>query len=372
MKKIFIIGCLSLCVILGGCGNREKQVKEDIERQLESIKEGREDITDYEFYNRIHLKDSAHRIDQIESNPSQILNSLSWEIKDIQVNNSTALVSMSVTAKDIDTILSKDYVMTELVLDYASYIRQNPNAERNEMDSYMIGKVLEIISQDSDVVTTEITASVFLSEQNEWQIAYDDAFLDAVLGGIEKDYEIDLNDICEEAEKNISIQYDYNKILNLSPSNKTTRSSIKTPIQFNDEAYFDNSDYFFQRERYEAKLKVSEVIRGSKAKEMIEAADEANKRVLDVNSEYIIFKVDIKLLNNLSAVEEIEITPEDFSLLDSNGHFYNNCIVFGIDSFGKLKEGENTSGYVCFTIDRAVTPYLLFKDYMDNTLVFSE
>lgn len=375
MKKILIVLAVILCVIITGCGAKENAVSKDVEEQLKKIKTGNEDFTCYDIYNRLNISDTKLNIDALENKKiNNIFNGIEWKIKDIQVNNSTALVTLSITAKDVDDILSKDYMLTEIILDYASYIRDNPNADREELDSFIIDKIVKIIQEDGTFTTSDVMANAFLSsENNKWEIAYDDNFIDALVGKIEKQYAINMDDICEEAEKNVDVKYDYNKILNLPASNRTTRSSIKTPILFNEEAYFDNSDYFFQKERYEAKVKVSDVIRGSKAKEIIDNASDKNTstRILDVNSEYILFKVDIKLMNNLSSEETIEISAEDFSLLDSKGHFYNNCIVFGLDELSPVKEGEKTSGYVCFTIDKGTNPFLLFKDYMDNTLVFS-
>jgi len=375
MKKFLILFTFILCCSLTGCGNKDREIKTDIERQLESIKAGSEDLSDFDIYERINLQDSKLNIEDIENtNINKIFNSMEWSIKDIQANNSTALATLEITSKDIDAILSKDYVMTQLILDYAKYIRSNPNAEREELDRYIIDQISQVIQFGTEFTTNEVIVNVYLSGQtNNWSIAYDDNFLGALLGVMEKEYLIDINDICEEAVKNVDIRYDYNKILNLPDSNKTTRSSIKSPIKFNEEAYFDNSDYFYQKEKYELKMKLVEIVRGSKAKELIEesAGENVSMRMLDTNSEYILFKLNIELVNNMTTEKTVEIQPLDFSLLDSNGHFYDNCITFGIDEFSPIEEGQSTDGWVCFLIDRGTTPFLLFKDYMDNTLVFS-
>jgi hypothetical protein len=187
---------------------------------------------------------------------------------------------------------------------------------------------------------------------------------------MEKDYSIDFNDICEEESEQITISYDYNKLLNLPDSNKSTRSSIKNPVSLNEEAVFDNSDYFFEKERYVLKLKLLDIKRGTNALNILNAYPD-NIEALDSGTEYILFKVSVKLENNLTSNKEVQISSTDFSLLDENGHYYNNCIVFGLDELEPIAEGETTTGYVCFTIDKNVKPYLLFKDYMDNTICFS-
>ena len=184
------------------------------------------------------------------------------------------------------------------------------------------------------------------------------------------EYKIDFNDICEEEKKDVNISYNYDKILNLPNNNKSTRSSIKTPVSVNQEAYFDNSDYFYESQRYELKIKLTDVIRGKEAYDMLKACSE-NDISIKSGEEFIIFELDIKLLNNLTSKEKLLFSTSDFSLLDNTNHYYNNCIVFGINEFQPISEGESTKGYVCFTIEKNATPYLLFKDYMDNTICFS-
>lgn len=377
MKKIFLIhAMIILCAFLfAGCGEREKEIEKDITKQLDSIKSGNEDLRKFDIYSRINLQDTKLKLDDIDnSGINKIFGSMEWEIKDIQANNSTAMATLNITSKDVDKILSKDYIMTQLVLDYASYVRKSPNAERLDADSHIMDRITQIIQGEPEFTTTQVPVNVYLSSQTgKWSIAYDDDFIDALLGGMEEKYLIDIDDICEEATRNINIRYDYNKIMNLPDSNKTTRSSIKSPVLFNEEAYFDNSDYFFPKERYEIKIKLTEILRGSKAREKVESvySEGESTRILPVNQEYILFKIDTELVNNLTMENTVQLSAEDFSLLDSNGHFYNNCIIFGLDGFQPMKEGDKTNGWVCFTIDRGTTPYLLFKDYMDNTITFS-
>lgn len=377
MKKIFLIHVMiALCAFLfSGCGEREKEIEKDITKQLDSIKSGNEDLRKFDIYSRINLQDTKLKLDDVDnSGINKIFGSMEWEIKDIQANNSTAMATLNITSKDVDKILSKDYIMTQLVLDYASYVRKSPNAERLDADSHIMDRITQIIQGEPEFTTTQVPVNVYLSSQTgKWSIAYDDDFIDALLGGMEEKYLIDIDDICEEATRNINIRYDYNKIMNLPDSNRTTRSSIKSPVLFNEEAYFDNSDYFFPKERYEIKIKLTEILRGSKAKEKVESvySEGESTRILPVNQEYILFKIDAELVNNLTMENTVQLSAEDFSLLDSNGHFYNNCIIFGLDGFQPMKEGDKTSGWVCFTIDRGTTPYLLFKDYMDNTITFS-
>lgn len=360
------------CIILSSCGNNDT-VKTDVEKQLESIKIGQESLMNFDMYNRMHVQDSKQNLEDIENNSlNHIFSSMGYEVSDISVNNSTAIATLNLTTKDVDKILSKDYIMTQLILDYANYMKQNPNATRTEVDSYMMDMVCKTIYEEEDSITTTVHANVYKdSNGGAWRIAYDDAFLNAILGGIDEEYLIDMDDICEEAMQEVDIMYDYNKILNLPESNKTTRSSIKSPIKINEEAIFDNSDYFFQKERYVLKMKLTDVIRGSKAKEMLDEASKENSRMLNTNEEFILFKVQINLDNNLTSSEIVSLDATDFSLMDSNGHFYNNCIVFGIDSLSPISEGNTTEGWVCFSIARGTSSYLMFKDYMDNTLVFS-
>lgn len=373
MKKILMIFSFLLCISLTGCGNTEKQVQKDIENQLASIKVGEEDISDFNIYEKMNIKDSKLNIDDLSpTDLNTIFSNMEYTVKDVSVNKSTATATIEIKTKDIDEILSNDETVSLLLLEYNNFISKNPNADRETVDIDLLNYICAIIKADTTFSTNDVIANVYYSADDEkWSIAYDDDFLNCLLGNIEKDYLIDFNDICEEEKENTNISYNYDKILNLPDTNKSTRSSTKNPIAINEEAYFDNSDYFFERERYELKMKLEEVIRGDDAYNLLYNASADNIENLNSDSEYILFKISINLENNLSSNKTVTIDENDFSLLDENGHYYNNCIIFNIDKLQPMEEGTSTEGYICFIIDKNVKPYLLFKDYMDNTLCFS-
>lgn len=367
-KKI-LIPLLLILFSLTGCSNDTK-VSKDIESQISSIQIGKENLTDFDLFERMNIKDSKVNIEDLTS--ANIFGNIEYSLRDLSVNKSTAIANIELKVKDIDEILSDDTVMSKLILAYDEYVSINPNADRTEIDKYLLDTICTIINDSNIYTTTTVTTNIYYSEDtNTWRISYDDDFLDSLLGNIEKNYVIDFNDICEEEKKEVKISYDYTKILNLPESNKTTRSNLKKPININEEAYFDNSDYFFERERYELKIKLTDVIRGTGAKQIIENASEYNVTDLGINEEYILFKINVKLENNLTESKYVTIDSNDFSLLGEDGHYYNNCIIFGLEELQPIEENDSTDGYICFIIDKNIKPYLLFKDYMDNTLCFS-
>lgn len=370
MKRIILaLSAILIVLSLSSCGDSTSRVRSDLSSQMDAVKAGKEDLITFDLYDRMSIKDSKLSLNEVENTKmNTIFSGMEYSIKDVSVNSSTAMATIEIKAKNIDKILSRDYVFTQLVLDYSKFIQEHQDVDRLAADSEMLDNIAYIINDDNAYSVNTVNVNVYYSQDKDrWVAAYDDEFLDALLGKSEsKGYNIDFDDICEEASKNVDIKYDYNKIINLPASNKTTRSSIKNPIKLGQEAYFDNSDYFFQKERYELKIKVTDIIRGEEAKELM-SSDE----ILDVNEEYIIFKLNIKLENNLSE-KDILIDSTDFSLLDSKGHYYNNCMIFSEQQLQPLREGESTEGFICFTITKGRTPFLLFKDYMDNTLCFSE
>lgn len=370
MKRIILaLSVLVMVLCLSACGDSTSKVRSDISGQMDAIRAGKEDLIIFDLYDRMNIKDSKLSLAEVENTKMNgIFSGMEYSVKDVTVNSSTAIATLEIKAKNIDKILSRDYVFTQLVLDYAKFIQENQDTDRMAADSEMLNKIALIIGDDNAYSVNTVNVNVYYSQDKDrWVAAYDDELLDALLGKSEtKGYSIDFDDICEEASKNVDIKYDYNKIINLPSSNKTTRSSIKNPIKLGQEAYFDNSDFFFQKERYELKMKVTEIIRGEEAKALVNSEE-----ILDVNEEYILFKLNIKLENNLSE-KDILIDSTDFSLLDSKGHYYNNCMIFTNQQLQPIKEGESTEGWICFTITKGRTPFLLFKDYMDNTLCFSE
>lgn len=371
MKKIIFFAITILSMMLIGCSNDEKQIQKDIENQLAAIKTEEYDMSSFDILDRMKITDSKLNLNDIQNTDiTSIFNNMEYSIMNIEVNKSTAIAEIELNVRDIDTILSKDNIVSDLILAYEDYVSLNPNDDRTNIDTQLINKIADIINKDNTYTkTTAIINVYYSSDDNKWNLSFDNNSINALLGDISLDYNIDFNDILEENKESVDINYDYDKILNLSNSNKTTRSSIKSPVSINEEAYFDNSDYFFEKERYELKIKLTDVLRGKEAYNAVINASANNKNISD-NLEYILFKVNIKLVNNLTSEEQVSISSTDFSLLDSNGHYYNNCIIYGLDELQPLQEDEETEGYIGFIIDKNIEPYLLFKDYMDNTICF--
>lgn len=367
--KRILIPLTLITLSLTGCSNTSKVTK-DIDTQIEQIKTGQEDLTEFDLFERMNVSDSKINVEDLTK--ANIFGSVEYNIKDLSVNKSTAIANIEFKVKDVDTILSSDTVISSLLLKYDDFVSKNPSADRSEIDKYLLDEVCSIINNSNQYTTNVVTTNIFYSNDTKtWRISYDDDFLDCLLGNMEKDYNINLDDICDEEKKEVNISYDNSKILNLPDSNKTTRSNLKNPVSVNEEAYFDNSDYFFSKQRYELKIKLTDIVRGTEAENIVKNASPDNNKTLGINEEYILFKVWVKLENNLSESKDISISTNDFSLLGEDGHYYNNAIIFGLDEIQPLEEGESSEGYVCFTIDKNVKPYLLFKDYMDNTICFS-
>ena len=235
----------------------------------------------------------------------------------------------------------------------------------------MILYLIELINSSKETVNIETNATLYYSDKTStWELSFDEEFLNSLLGDMKIDYSINFDDIYENNE--INIDYDYDKILNLPLSNKTTRSNIQYPIALYETAYFDNSDYFFEEEQYELSMSILEISRGQDALKKIKEASVFNNKEISEKQEYVLFKVNVKLENNLSSKLKIKIEDNDFSLLDKNGHYYNNCIIFGLENFAEIAKGESTQGYVCFIVDKNIDLFLLFKEYMNNTLCFSD
>ena len=371
MLKKIILTLLICLVALTGCSNENNKIEKDLENQMASIREGDILINDFDIYNRLHIHDSIINLKGLNVNINKIFSDMSYSVKQIKHNDEIAQVTLLLTVKDIDTILSEESLITDLIIEYENYVKETKDNDKINVDKHLILYLIELINSSKETVNIETNATLYYSDKTStWELSFDEEFLNSLLGDMKIDYSINFDDIYENNE--INIDYDYDKILNLPLSNKTTRSNIQYPIALYETAYFDNSDYFFEEEQYELSMSILEISRGQDALKKIKEASVFNNKEISEKQEYVLFKVNVKLENNLSSKLKIKIEDNDFSLLDKNGHYYNNCIIFGLENFAEIAKGESTQGYVCFIVDKNIDLFLLFKEYMNNTLCFSD
>jgi len=370
MKKLFTSLLFIMVVFLCGCRNSD--IESNLEKELASIREGEISFSDFDIYEKMRIKDTNVNINLLDTNVEQIFKDMSYDVTDIKSNKNNSLASVTLKVKDIDAILSDESLLTELIILYENYIINNPEIDNVQTDMYLIQEIINKINVSDKFVEVKTNISLYYSEQDKkWSISFDELLIDALLGKMENKYVINLNDIYRNLLHN-NTDIDYDKILNLPDSNKTTRSNMEHPIRLNKTAYFDNSDYFNEKDRYELSITVRDVIRGSEAHNKVIKASTKNNKILKDDQEYIIFNVEVKVENNLTKNPTITINNDDFSLIDIYGNHYNNCIIFGLNSFEPISNNTLTNGEICFIVDEDVETLLLFKDYMNNMLCFSE
>lgn len=374
-KKLILLSSLLIltCTMLTGCGNKEKEITNSINKYFDSIKEETIDLSGYDIYERLNIKDRNYNLSDIDENnfENKLISNLEYEIKDIEVNNSTAEAKVKLTVKDFGAILSSDEFMTKLVIFADNELSTDPSLYQKTLDLKIIEYIDSLIKEDkSNFTSVEVKFDVMYSETDKkWNVDVNEKLINAILGNVSfYDYSIELNDLFVENETEIEIDYNVENILDLPESNKTTRSTLKSPIQLNSEAYFDNTDYFYKEERYGLKVTVVDVMTDSEAYEFLRKDNDVTK--ISVNDEYVIAKVKIELDNNKTENKYVNFSITDFSLINENGKIYPNEIVFGIDEFKPIEEGQETEGYVVFVVPNNAKKFLLFKDYMNNTLCF--
>lgn len=370
MKKIRLLLLFIPLFLLTACSS-DRTAKNEIKKEFGSFLYGNVELTDYNAYDYFGLCDSSINFNDIdkENRLAKIVKGADYSIESVDITGDTAVATFNVSFPEINEMISDVNFYTDMLLEYNDYISKTGETDREIIGMYMVDACIEDYIEDmANQQERKIKIpAVYSIETKKWEIVYEKDFFTEIFGEITNT--IDMNDIIETKE-NIEADYDYKKIKELPSSNKSTRSSVKDPISIGEEASFDNTDYFYKAENYFITLKVANVIEGSKALDMVMAADSVNERILENGTEYVIAEVEITLDENKTESETVLFDTGDFSLMDSRGHFYANKIVFGLEEFLPVKQGETTKGYICFIADENVDKYLLFKDYMDNTLCF--
>ena len=185
-KRIISIGlALALMLVLTACGEIKKAENAvdnmfaalknaDIEAaqqyiNLDELKQSDEDSSftdDTELIIRTVFKNLNHRI-----------------ISSEKVDDSTVVVKTEITATDMKPIMGEFFTKA---LQYAfSVAFENPQPSKEEQNKKMEELFVECVSKpDLATITNEADITVVKASDNSWRIKSDDAFADALLGGL--------------------------------------------------------------------------------------------------------------------------------------------------------------------------------------------
>lgn len=196
-KRIFaLILVLALAMSLAGCGEIKK-AEASVNGMFMSFKNL--DFDEAQKY--VNIEDIVNG-DEANANTQLIMKTvfgnLDYEIvASNKVDNNNVVVKTKITATDMKPVMSE--FLTK-ALQYAfSNAFANPQPTEEETNKKMEEILVECAAKpDLATVTNEVDIKVIKTESKEWKIEADDAFINALLGG--------LADATKEMENNFNTE----------------------------------------------------------------------------------------------------------------------------------------------------------------------
>ncbi len=174
---------LSMLLAFAGCGE-EKQAQKAFENLMTALKAlDFEQAQQYTDLDALTVGEGESLTGEAKYFMENLFDKLEWEVRSAaKVDDKTVQITADITAPDMKPILGAFF---QKALEYAfgnAFSSAPPSEEETEAEMSRILK--EVISgADLTTVTTEVTVKVVKGE-NGWRVAADDAFADALLGGM--------------------------------------------------------------------------------------------------------------------------------------------------------------------------------------------
>lgn len=202
MKKIKILTSLLLTFIIAfsltGCGE-VKKAETAVTGMFNAFKE----LNFEEARKYVNVDDITSSEDESTANAEVIMKSvfknLNYEIiSSEKVDSNNVVVKTKITATDMKPVMGNFFTKA---LEYAfSNAFSEPQPTEEETNAKMEEILTECVSQpDLATVTNEVDIKVVKNENKEWEVKVDDAFVNAILGGL-SDAVDELNKSFDNAE----------------------------------------------------------------------------------------------------------------------------------------------------------------------------
>ena len=186
MKKfsaLLLICCFVLS--LAGCGEVQR-AEATVDKMFAAIKSL--DFQEAQKYVNIEdvadLDDKSDEDEYVKLIMEKIFGRLEYEIVSSEkIDNDTVVVKTKITSTDMRLVMA-DYLTK--ALEYAfSAAFADPQPTEEEAAEEMEKILIECLSKpDSSTVTNEVNIRVTKTKSNDWRIEADDAFVNALLGGL--------------------------------------------------------------------------------------------------------------------------------------------------------------------------------------------
>lgn len=340
-----------------------------------------------------------------------VANSYSTEIGEHILSESSIVINkidsgkitVTVKSKDLISYLNEDKFLSDYIIKSNKFTETNTSIK--EYNSNVVEYLKELInSDDVELSTKKITLDynnekTFSLTEESTKLLYDTILCRneetetsiknkfEPFNFLEIDFDISSSNIVEEEKKGIdnprSKEYDTSNEITIKnnkykipedfeyqsipATNDTTRTSRRSPIKIGETAVYDGSGLGISDMNYKLNILINDIYTGEKSKELLSNHNED----IETDKNYIVLSVSLKLIENNTKQEPIEILFTDFDLKDYEENTYSYFYLKNFDQFKPLKEGEETMGYIAFTYDNIDIINLAFKEYLANTIWFN-
>ncbi len=188
MKKIKVLTAVILAFVLmfslTGCGEVQK-AESAVNGMFEALKSS--NFEEAQKYVNVEDITSAGESDMTKDSEvitNTVLKNLSYEIiSSEKTDNNTVIVKTKITTTDMKSVMGEffakafEYSMAS-VFTYPEITEEEQNAKMNEILEECVSK------SDIGTVTNEVDIKVVKNDKNEWKVESDEAFVNALLGGL--------------------------------------------------------------------------------------------------------------------------------------------------------------------------------------------
>lgn len=182
MKKFLaLVLALAMALSLTGCGSEVDKAEAAVKNFFEACEDG--NIEEAQNYLIIEEKTETEEDAELYDMAALVIKKLEYSlVSSEQVDENTVTVTASVTAPDMKVAVG-EFFQQALAFAFSNAFSENPLSDE-EAQAEMMNMFVEAISkEDLGTVTNEATITVVKTEDG-WKIDADEAFADAVTGGM--------------------------------------------------------------------------------------------------------------------------------------------------------------------------------------------
>lgn len=182
MKRILaLVLALVMALSLTGCSGEVDKAEAAVKNFFEACKDG--NIEEAQKYLVIEEKSEAEEDAEVYDMAALVIKKLDYSIvSSEQVDENTVIVTASVIAPDMKVAVG-EFFQQALSFAFSNAFSENPLSDE-EVQAEMMNMFVEAISkEDLGTVTNEAAISVVKTDDG-WKIDADEAFADAVTGGM--------------------------------------------------------------------------------------------------------------------------------------------------------------------------------------------